>query len=381
MKTVSFPRDSRSKPLASKTGLTAIGVALSAAFGCLLVVGCNGNSEDYSSKEASVATTNISTFGAAGSTFIAPLFNRWSNDYVKGHNTRVNYRSIGSGGGLKELQDGLLTFAATDAPLNDAQLKDMPPIVQIPVTGGPVCVTYNLPGLSGPLKLSGKTLAAIYAGQVKRWQDASIAHDNPGVKLPALGITVTHRLDGSGTTSIFTSYLSAVSPSWAAGPGHGLAVAWPTGIGQNGSVAVLAVVKQTVGAVGYMELRYAQEAGMPVASIQNKAGEFIAPSPATATLAIEASADALAKDLRSSIVDPPAFAKGAYPISGLSFMLFPKDNTLAGQQQSFKKFVTYCLTDGQNAAEEMSYSRLPPPLLQQGQSLLSQLTENGKPVN
>lgn len=150
-----------------KSTFSALGIALSTVLFSFGVAGCN--SEDYSPKETAVATTNIGTFGAAGSTFIAPLFMRWSNDYVKDHHMRVNYRSIGSGAGLNELKEGLLTFAATDAPLNDAQLKDMPPLIQVPVTAGPVCVIYNLPGVATPLKLSGKTLAAIYGGQIKSW--------------------------------------------------------------------------------------------------------------------------------------------------------------------------------------------------------------------
>lgn len=362
-----------------KSTFSALGIALSTVLFSFGVAGCN--SEDYSPKETAVATTNIGTFGAAGSTFIAPLFMRWSNDYVKDHHMRVNYRSIGSGAGLNELKEGLLTFAATDAPLNDAQLKDMPPLIQVPVTAGPVCVIYNLPGVATPLKLSGKTLAAIYGGQIKSWGDSSIARENPGVKFPDKTIIVIHRLDGSGTTSIFTSYLSATSQSWSTTAGHGLEVPWPTGLGQNGSVRVLDTVKQTPGAIGYLELSYAKDAGLPVASIQNNAGEFIAPSPASAALAIDAFRDALMRDLRTPTVDPPATAKGAYPITGLSFILIPKESNLPGQQRAFKDFVVYCLTDGQNSAEGMSYTRLPAPVLQQGQTLLAQLTENGKPLN
>jgi phosphate transport system substrate-binding protein len=365
--------------MVGKLTFNAAGIVLSAALVCFAVVGCN--SEDYSAKEPAVATTNIGTFGAAGSTFIAPLFSRWSNDYVKDHHMRVNYRSIGSGAGLNELKEGLLTFAASDAPLNDAQLKDLPPLVQIPVTGGPVCVIYNLAGLSAPLKLSGKTLAGIYAGQVKSWQDPAITKENPGVKLPNTAIIVIYRLDGSGTTSIFTTYLSSASQSWSTSPGHGLSVQWPAGTGQIGSARVLATVKQTPGAIGYLELSYAKQAGVPVASIENKAGEFIAPSPVSAGLAIDAFKEALIKDLRTPTVDPPVSAKGAYPITGLSFILIPKESNLPDQQRAFKDFVIYCLNDGQNSAEAMSYTRLPAPVLRQGQTLLAQLTGNGKPLN
>jgi phosphate transport system substrate-binding protein len=287
----------------------------------------------------------------------------------------VNYRAIGSGGGLNELKQGLITFAASDAPLNDSQLKDMPPLVQIPVTAGPVCVIFNLPGVSAPLKLTGKTLEGIYAGQIRTWDDSALARDNAGVKLPKMPIIVIHRLDGSGTTSIFTTYLSSVSQSWAANPGHGLAVPWPVGTGQSGSKAVLAMVKGSPGAIGYLELSYAKDSGLPVAAIENRAGEFVEPSPASATLAINAYEQALAQDMRTPVVDPPASAKGAYPITGLSFILIPKENKTPGEQKAFKEFISYCLTDGQNVAEEMSYSRLPAPVLQEGKSTLTQLAD------
>ncbi|HEX3438473.1 MAG TPA: phosphate ABC transporter substrate-binding protein PstS [Pseudacidobacterium sp.] len=361
------------------TGMVIV-AALSTAFLTLLCVSCSGNSENYAPKEPEVSNNPIGTFGAAGSTFIAPLFSRWSDDYVTSHQMRVNYRPIGSGAALGELKQGLLTFAATDAPLGDAELKDLPPLIQVPVTAGPVCVIYNVPGLTEPVKFSGEALVAIYSGQIKMWDEGAILRENPSLKLPHLPLTVVHRLDGSGTTSIFTSYLSAASQNWAAKPGHGLSVDWPTGLGENGSKAVLNAVKQTPGAVGYAELNYAKEAGLPVASVQNKAVEFIAPSPASAALAIDAFSDGLAKDLRTPIVDPPASAKGAYPITGLTFIVIPKKNALPGQQQKFKDFVAYCLTDGQNSAEAMSYTKLPPSVLQQGQTLLAQLvTDDIKP--
>lgn len=282
---------------------------------------------------------------------------------------------------MGELKRGILDFAASDAPLTDNELKSLPPIIQVPVTAGPLCIIYNLPTVSAPLRLRGTVLADIYAGKIKNWQDGAIARDNPGVQLPHADIVVIHRLDGSGTTSIFTTYLRAASPNWAAKPGHGLTVDWPTGRGENGSTGVVATVKATPGAIGYAELSYAKPAGLPVASIQNRAGEFVVPTPASTALTVGAFQDALMKDDRTPIVDPPASARGAYPITGLSFVLIPKDNTLEGQQQEFRDFMVYCLTDGQNAAEEMSYTRLPAPILQHGQALLGQLTQNGKPLS
>ena len=367
--------------MSRKSAIVSAGIALSTALVCLVFTGCNGSSEDYSEKEPTFATGNIGRFGAAGSTFLAPLFSRWSSDYVKTHHMEVNYRPIGSGAALNELKKGLLTFAASDAPLNDGQLRDLPPLVQIPIAAGPVCVIYNLGGLNAPLNLSGRTLADIYAGKIRTWDDAAIVRENSGVKLPRTPIIVIHRLDGSGTTSIFTAYLSSVSQSWSTGPGHGLAVAWPTGLGEQGSQGVLATVKGTAGAIGYLELSYAKASALAVASIQNKAGEFIAPSPASAALAIDAFADGLSKDIRTPIVDPPSSAKGAYPISGLSFILIPTKGKVPGEQRAFKDFVTYCLTEGQNSAEEMSYTKLPSSIDQRGLQLVAQLTEDDKPQN
>ena len=248
----------------------------------------------------------------------------------------VDYSPIGSGAGLTQLKEKRLTFAATDAPLTDGELKDFPPLVQVPVTAGPLCVAYNLEGLAAPLKLTGSTLAAIYAGQIKDWQDPTIARENPGLTLPRTAITVVHRQDGSGTTAIFTNYLSAVSQTWSSTAGHGLTVPWPVGLGENGSSAVLNTVRKTPGAIGYFELSYAKEAKLPVASIQNKAGEFVAPTPDGAALAIAAFDDELIKDPRTPIVDPPKTAKGAYPITGLSFILIPRGKRKAGGTEAIQ---------------------------------------------
>ena len=347
----------------------------------LFAIGCTNYSEDGKPPaEPTFGTTQVRTLSAAGSTFIAPLMSRWSADYEKAHNVRVNYRSIGSGAGLSELKQGLLTFAVSDAPLNDAQLKDLPPLVQVPVTAGPVCVIYNLPGLNNPLRLSGKILADIYSGVIAGWQDPAIVRENPGAKLPRTAITVVHRADGSGTTSIFTSYLSAVSASWSAKAGHDLAVNWPIGIGALGSQNVLRDVQQQPGAIGYLELSYARQAGLPVASIQNQAGEFIVPSSTGAALAINAFDDALAQDLRAPLVNPPASAKQAYPITGLTYVLIPRDDSTVGEQRAFRDFIAYALTQGQNTAEELAYTKLPPSVQQKSQTLLTYLTEDGHPL-
>jgi phosphate ABC transporter phosphate-binding protein len=358
----------------------ATATAVVSTFAVLLAAGCN-ISEEGKTEETKVVTTQIRSLSASGSTAIEPLIDRWSKDYAQTHPVEVNYRPTGSGGGIDNLRRGYGAFAASDAPLADNQLQGLPPIVQIPVSTGPVCVVYNLPGLKTPLRLSGKTLAGIYSSEIISWQDPAIASENPGAALPHAAIIVVHRADGSGTTSILTNYLSKVSPAWAAKYGANISIKWPAGIGVNGSRAVLSTVMGTPGTIGYLELTFARASSVPVASIQNRAGEYVAPSPASAYAAVNASADALAKDLRTSIVDPPATAKGAYPITGITFILIPKDNkSTDGEQEALKDYLTYALSTGQDVAEELSYAKLPPSIQHHGQALLAELTDNGKPI-
>jgi phosphate transport system substrate-binding protein len=304
----------------------------------------------------------------------------WIEDYRKTHPTvQVNYRPIGSGAGIEELKKGSTEFAASDAPLPDDELKAMPAVVQVPVTAGPVCVIYNLPQLDRPLRLSAKALAGIYLGDIISWQDAAIAKDNPGLRLPRAAIIVVHRTDGSGTTSILTEYLSKVSEAWSRKAGHGLSVSWPVGLGAAGSKGVLDLVKQATGTVGYLELNYAKENGIPCASIQNEAGEFVSPTPASTAAAVEAFREALAKDVRNSIVDPARSAKDSYPIAGLSFVLIPKDRPDGEEQRTVRDFVAWAISTGQDIAEGLSYAKLPESVREQGRQILGQLSAKGQP--
>jgi ABC-type phosphate transport system substrate-binding protein len=255
-----------------KSKIFVVNSALVATVVLFCAVGCNYD-ENGKTKEPEIQTTNVETFLASGSTFIAPLITRWGADYEKSHPVHVNYHSIGSGGGIDNLHKGVGAFAASDAPLSDDQLQGLPPIVQIPVTAGPVCIIYNIPGLNSPLRLSGSTLAGIYSGDIISWQDSAIARDNPGVKLPRAAIIVVHRSDGSGTTNIFTNYLSKVSPSWSKKLGKGLAVEWPAGIGGDGSSAVLAAVKHNPGTIGYLELSYAKAENLSDYATQEESEE------------------------------------------------------------------------------------------------------------
>lgn len=317
--------------------------------------------------------TESNTIIGAGSTFINPIMTHWISDFQKSHGgVQINYQSIGSGGGIQQLKLGLVDFGATDAALDDEKLKQMPPLVQIPESAGPVCITYNLPELKVPLKLSGAALAGIYLGQIKTWQDAAIKRDNADTDLPNHPVVVVHRADGSGTTNIFTAFLAKVNPGWQK-IGKGMSVSWPVGLGGKGSEGVSGLVKQSPGAIGYVELSYATENKLPVAQIENQAGAWVDPTPASTTAAIDAFQTELAKDVRIPIVDPPASAKDAYPISGLTFLLVPKQPKDPVKGNTVKEFVEYIITQGQGSAEGLEYSKLPQRLAAQDQKLLAEV--------
>jgi phosphate transport system substrate-binding protein len=307
---------------------------------------------------------------------------RWIQDFQKTHNNvQINYQSIGSGGGIRQLQQGLVDFGASDAALTDEQLKEMQGVIQIPESAGPVCITYNLPDLKEPLKLSATTLAGIFLGTIKTWQDPALKKDNPGATFPKTEVVVAHRSDGSGTTGIFTTYLDKVSPDWSKKVGKGISVQWPVGMGGKGSEGVTGVVKQSPGSIGYVELTYAEQNHLPVAEVRNNAGNFEKPTPAGTTAAIDAFASQLASDVRTPIVDPPASAGDAYPISGLTFVIVPKDGKDPAKSQTVKDFIQYILGDGQTSAESLSYAKLPPALQQQGQQSLNQMTAKAQPLH
>lgn len=346
-----------------------------AVVGTLLANGCN------SSSNAEPTSSLTNAIGGVGSTFVDPLMKRWIIGFQNAHpKIGVNYRAEGSGAGIDEIKKSMTEFAASDAPLGDAELKTMPAVLQIPVTAGPVCVIYNLPQLKADLRLSSKTLADIFLGKVVTWNDPAIAHDNPGVSLPRIAILVVHRADGSGTTSILTTYLAKVSPEWGKKPGAGLAVDWPVGLAGKGSTGVIDLVKRATGAIGYAELNYAKQEDLSVASIQNRAGAYVEPSVAGATAALDSFDEVIAKDARTPIVDPPASAKDAYPISGVTFVLIPKDGSSEQDRQTVKDFVRYAITDGQSATEGLYYAKLPKILQEQDQKLLAEMTVNGQPL-
>jgi phosphate transport system substrate-binding protein len=326
------------------------------------------------------ANETVSLVGA-GSTFINPIMTRWTANFQQTHpNVQINYQSIGSGAGIQQVKAGTVDFGASDVALNDEKLKDMPPVIQIPESAGPVCITYNLPDVKEPLKLTAATLSGIYLGTIKNWHDPVIVRANPGVKLPSTAIAVVHRSDGSGTTGIFTTYLAAVNPDWSKKVGASISVNWPVGLGGKGSEGVTGVVKQTPGAIGYVELSYATQNHLPVVEMENKAGKFVAPSAAGTTASIDAFKAELSQDVRKPIVDPPASAPDAYPISGFTFLIIPKDGSDRAKRQELKDFVQYILTDGQQLSQGLDYAPLPSSISSLDQNLLSQMTAAGAPL-
>jgi phosphate transport system substrate-binding protein len=321
------------------------------------------------------------SLNGAGSTFVNPVMSHWTQDYDAKHpGTQINYQSIGSGGGVQQVKSGIVDFGASDNPLDDKALAGMKPMLQIPETAGPVCITYNLPGATQPVQLSAEAIVGIFLGKITSWQDPILKKDNPGVTLPNIKVVVAHRTDGSGTTAAFTTYLSAVSPEWATKVGKGGAVSWPVGLGGKGSEGVTEQVRQSPGGIGYVELIYAQQNKLPVANIRNQAGKYVTPSTASTTAAIAAYADQLTKDPRTPIVNAPANAPDAYPISTLTFLIIPKDGTDQAKRTALKSFIQYIITDGQATAGTLNYAPLPDGVKQYDQQTLSQMTINGQPI-
>ncbi|MGE5179186.1 MAG: phosphate ABC transporter substrate-binding protein PstS [Bacteroidota bacterium] len=316
----------------------------------------------------------------AGATFPYPLYSKWFDTYREKSGVQINYQSIGSGGGIQQLKAGTVDFGASDAPLTDDKLRDMPhPVLHFPTVAGAVVLAYNLPGVKQQIQLSRDALVAIYTGHVRKWNDARIAAVNLGVKLPDLTILPVHRSDGSGTTNIFTTYLSAVSASWKDSIGANTSVSWPGGgVGAKGNDGVAGQVRQTPGAIGYVELAYAKQNALPMAKLQNAAGVYVDPTLASTTAAVRASAAALQQDVRTPIVN--AASPDAYPIAGLTFLLVYESQPDAAKGKALAQFIQWAMTDGQKMAEPLYYAPLPEEIVRVNQANLSKVTSAGKPV-
>lgn len=330
---------------------------------------------------AACKSSKTISLSGAGSTFVYPVMTRWVQGFSQARpGVEINYQSIGSGGGIEQVKNGTVDFGASDIALTDDQLKAMPPVIQFPESAGPVVITYNLPQVAQPLQLSAASLAGIFLGQITSWQDPKIAADNPGVTLPNTKIVVVHRADGSGTTAAFTTYLAAVSADWKSKVGAGKNVSWPVGLGGKGSEGVTGQLRQSPGAIGYVELTYAEQNHLPVAKIQNQAGTYVAPGTASTTAAINAFTAQLSQDPRLPVVNPPAAAVDAYPISTLTFLIVPKDGQDKDKRTALKSFLEYIVTDGQATANELNYAPLPDGVKQYDQQQLNLLTAGGQPL-
>jgi phosphate transport system substrate-binding protein len=314
----------------------------------------------------------------AGATFPGPVYSQWAQSFVKVEpQAQVNYQAIGSGGGVQQFTAKTVDFGATDVSLLASETaKVTSPHIQFPTCLGAVCVSYNLPAVTAPLKLDGPTVASIFLGTIKKWDDPAIAALNSGVKLPATAIQVVHRADGSGTTSIFTKWLKGQSPDWATKVGAGKSVQWPVGQGGNGNAGVAAAMKQTAGSIGYVELQYALSTQLAVASIKAPDGQFVAPSAETVARAGSGLAFPITET--TSILDSKV--PGAYPISSTTYILIYTQQTDAAKAQTLVDFWTWALTKGQAELGALNYAPLPDAVAKASLLELGKITVNGAAV-
>ncbi|MCU1255179.1 MAG: phosphate transporter substrate-binding protein PhoT family [Candidatus Angelobacter sp.] len=301
------------------------------------------------------AETNLN---GAGATFPNPIYQKWFSEYHNAHkDVQINYQSIGSGGGIQQLTSGTVDFGASDGPMTDEQLSKVPvKVLHIPTVLGGVVPTYNVTGVNSDLKFTGDVLADIYLGNIKKWNDPRLAKANPGVKFPDEDIVVVHRSEGSGTTYIFTDYLSKVSSAWKDKVGKGTSVNWPAGLGGKGNEGVSGMVKQTEGSIGYVELIYAISNQMAYGSVQNAAGSFVKASLDSVTAAA-ASVKDMPDDFRVSITNAPG--KDAYPISSFTWLLVPAEWSDATKEKAFVDFLTFMVDKGQTMTAALQYAPLP----------------------
>ena len=321
----------------------------------------------------SIAGAQVTDLTGAGSSFAYPIYSKWASMYAAKTGVHVNYQSIGSSGGIRQLSDEIVDFGATDGPMTDEQLAKAKggPILHFPTVLGGVALTYNLPTVTQPLKLTGEVIADMFMGTITKWNDPRIAQLNPGVRIPSADVIVVHRTDGSGTTYIFSDYLSSVSPAWLSKVGRGQSLDWPVGLGGKGSEGVMGQVKQLPGAVGYVELSYAKQNRLPVALVRNKAGAWVAPTLESVTAAAAGAAAKLPAntDYRISIVNAPG--RAAYPISSFTWILVyqpPKD---PARSKALVNFLRWAYNNGESVAGSLDYSPLPAAMIKRLEAQLN----------
>jgi len=297
------------------------------------------------------------TLNGAGATFPYPIYSKWFSEYHKEHSdVQINYQSIGSGGGIRQVQAGTVDFGASDGPMSDQQIAESKvKVLHVPTVLGSVVLAYSIPGVNVEIKFSPEALSGIFLGKISKWNDKAITSVNPGINFPDQNITVVHRSDGSGTTYIFTDYLSKVSPDWQSAVGKGVSVRWPVGIGGKGSEGVSGAIRQLPGSIGYVELIYALQNNILFGSVRNSSGQFIKASLESTTAA--ASGVKMPADFRVSITNPPA--KTAYPIASFTWLLIPTHPADANKGKILKDFLFWMLDQGQGMTNALSYASLP----------------------
>jgi phosphate transport system substrate-binding protein len=318
---------------------------------------------------AALAQTNLN---GAGATFPNPIYSKWFSDYHGAHpDIQINYQSIGSGGGIRQLAAGTVDFGASDMPLDDEKVKQIPqPIFQLPTVLGSVVPAYNIPGVTGEVKFTPEILAGIYLGKITNWNDKAIAAANPGMKLPDMPIIVVHRSDGSGTTFVWTDYLSKVSPAWKSDVGSNTSVKWPVGLGGKGNEGVAGLVRQMAGSIGYVELIYALENKIPFGPVKNASGVFVKAS-LDSTTAAAAAVKMPANDFRVSITNAPG--KDAYPIASFTYLLIPKQWKDGSKKTAMVGYLNWMLDHGQSMVTSLHYAPLPQEIAQRERTIISQI--------
>jgi phosphate transport system substrate-binding protein len=322
---------------------------------------------------ASAPSPDSIMLSATGATFPYPIYSKWFSDYNKIHpDIEINYQSLGSGAGIRQLLSGTVDFGASDAPMTDQQLgQAKTKILHFPTVLGAVVPTYNIPGVSQELNFTPDALVGIYLGKITKWNAPEIANYNKGVNLPGTEIVVVHRSEGSGTTYVWVDFLSKVSAEWQSKVGRNTSVNWPVGLGGKGNEEVTGLVKQTPGSIGYVELIYAIQNHIPYGRVRNSAGVFVKADLASVTAAASAFAKSMPEDFRISITNAPG--KAVYPISSFTYLLIPTRIEDANKKQVIKNFLTWMLNDGQKAAEPLSYARLPKEVVAKELQQISQI--------
>jgi phosphate transport system substrate-binding protein len=334
-------------------------VTIGAVFAAIVLSGC----DDRAGQK----------INGTGSTFVQPVMSKWAEEYQKAKGSQVNYEAIGSAVGVQRLASGLFDFSCTDAPLNDAQLatlKGNGEIVYVPLVLGAVVPAYNLPGLKEPITFSGPVLADIFLGKITRWNDKGLQDLNPGVTLPETPIAVVHRSDGSGTTFIWTDYLSKVNPEWRSNVGVGMSIKWPAGVGKAGNGGVAELVKNTPGGIGYVQLDYASRNNLNVGLVKNRSGTGVKANAASVTAAAKSSLSDIPADLRFSLTDAPG--ADAYPLSGAVWAIVPV-KTANGKGKALADFLRWATHEGQEFAEGQHFARLPVELVEKIDKKLDQI--------